>query len=79
MNAMRAREGVMFSKKYGMSLQKLYPVVEADMSDSGSFDNVLEFIQNTSDRTLPESILMMVPEAWEEDTNMKENRKNFYR
>ena len=78
-NRMRSREGVMFSKKYGMSLQKLFPVVEADVSDSGAFDNVMEFIHNTSDRTLYESILMMVPEAWEQDPNMDQKRKDYYR
>ena len=78
-NAMNAREGVMFSKRFGMSLHKLFPIVEADMSDSGCLDNVLEFLYHTSDRSLTECMLMMVPEAWEGDVNMKENKKNFYK
>ena len=64
---MRAREGVMFSEKYKEDLQKLYPVVEDGMTDSGCFDNVLEFLVRAGERTLPEAAMTMVPEAWEKD------------
>ena len=70
---------VLCSKRLGMSLHKLYPVVEADMSDSGCVDNVLEFLFHTSDRSLPECMLMMVPEAWEADENMQPHKKHFYK
>lgn len=36
-NLMRAREGIMSSTTYGDDLQKLYPVVENEMTDSGCF------------------------------------------
>ena len=51
---MAAREGVMHSEVYGASLAQLYPVVEEGMSDSGSVDNVLEFLIMAGGRTLPE-------------------------
>lgn len=54
-NLMKAREGVMKSDKYGSDLKKLYPVVEPNLSDSGSADNVLEFLVNVGERPLPEA------------------------
>ncbi|MDA2935530.1 glutamate synthase subunit alpha, partial [Acidobacteria bacterium AH-259-D05] len=68
-NWMRAREGVVKSDLYGDDLRKVFPVVEPDCSDSGNFDNVLEFLIMTG-RTLPESVMMMIPEAWENHENM---------
>lgn len=44
----------MSSEKYGENLQKLYPVVEEGLSDSGCFDNVLEFLVLAGGRSLPE-------------------------
>lgn len=66
-NFMRAREGVMYSEKYKDDLHKLYPVVEDGMTDSGCFDNVLEFLVRAGGRTVPEAAMTMVPEAWEKD------------
>ena len=43
-NLMRAREGLMSSAEYGDDLHKLYPVVEENLSDSGTVDCVLEFL-----------------------------------
>ena len=51
---MHAREGVMHSTVYGNKLKCLYPVIEEKMSDSGQFDNVLEFLIMAGGRTLPE-------------------------
>lgn len=78
-NLMRAREGVMKSKHFGRSLNKLYPVVEAEMSDSGCVDNVLEFLVNAGGRMLPEAVMTMVPEAWQNDALMNQEKKSFYR
>ncbi|KAH7644617.1 glutamate synthase 1-like protein [Dermatophagoides farinae] len=77
-NFMRAREGVMSSKYFGNKLSKLYPVVEPNMSDSGSLDNVLEFLVTVGGRTLPEAVMTMVPEAWQNDTEMHPEKKLFY-
>lgn len=51
---MRAREGVMRSQLYGEELSRLYPVVEENLSDSGSLDCVLEFLIRAGGRSLPE-------------------------
>lgn len=77
-NLMHAREGSMKSTKFGQQLNKLYPVIEPDMSDSGSFDNVLEFLVNAGDKSLPEAVLCMVPEAWQNDLLMHPKKRSFY-
>lgn len=77
-NLMKAREGVMKSELFGDELKKLYPVVEPNLSDSGSFDCVLEFLTQASDRTLPESVMTMVPEAWQNDKTMPQEKRDFY-
>lgn len=51
---MKAREGVMSSQVYGDELKLLYPVVEPNLSDSGSADCVLEFLVMAGQRSLPE-------------------------
>lgn len=76
-NWMHAREGVLESDLFKEDLAKTLPVIEAEVSDSGSFDNVLEFLMMNG-RTLQEVILMMVPEAWQNDVNMSDEKKAFY-
>ncbi|VVM22307.1 Glutamate synthase [NADPH] large chain (EC [uncultured Gammaproteobacteria bacterium] len=76
-NWMHAREGVLESDLFKEDLAKTLPVIETEVSDSGSFDNVLEFLMMNG-RTLQEAVLMMVPEAWQNDANMSDEKKAFY-
>jgi len=76
-NWMRAREGAAESDLFGDDLNKLFPVCEAHCSDSGTFDNVLEFLLMNG-RTLQEAIMMMVPEAWQMHETMPEDKRAFY-
>jgi glutamate synthase (NADPH/NADH) large chain len=76
-NWMRAREGTLESELFPDNLDKTLPVIETEVSDSGSFDNVLEFLMMNG-RSLHEAVLMMVPEAWQNDTNMSDAKKAFY-
>jgi glutamate synthase (NADPH) large chain len=76
-NAMVARQGMLQSDVFGADLQKLMPIVDEDCSDSGTFDNVLEFLL-MSGRTLQEAVLMMVPEAWQQHTSMAPEKRAFY-
>jgi len=76
-NWMHAREGVVDSDLLGDDLPKLFPIVEPDCSDSGTFDNVLEFLL-MSGRTLQEAVMMMVPEAWQNHESMSEAKRHFY-
>ena len=76
-NAMNAREGVVATDVFGGDLQKLFPIVDPNCSDSGNFDNVLEFLL-MSGRTLPEAVLMMIPEAWQQHATMSQEKRAFY-
>lgn len=76
-NWMHAREGVINSELFGDDLKKLFPIVEPDCTDSGNFDNVLEFMLMNG-RSLQEAIMMMIPEAWQNDDQMSQAKKDFY-
>ncbi|XP_058809290.1 uncharacterized protein LOC131674568 [Phymastichus coffea] len=77
-NFMKAREGVMKSSVFGDQLKQLYPVVEPNLSDSGSADCVLEFLVMAGQRSLPEAVMTMVPEAWQNDLTMATEKRDFY-
>jgi glutamate synthase (NADPH/NADH) len=48
------------------------------MRDSGNFDAVLKLLTKGYDRSLPESIMMMIPEAWQDNQNLSQKKKDFY-
>ncbi len=77
MNWMAARQGMAASPLFGDEINKLFPIAEPDCSDSGTFDNVLEFLL-MSGRTLQEAVMMMVPEAWQQHETMPEHKRAFY-
>ncbi|MDP6733225.1 MAG: glutamate synthase large subunit [Gammaproteobacteria bacterium] len=76
-NSMVARQGKVKTDVFGDSLQQIFPVIDADCSDSGSFDAVLEFLL-LSGRSLAEATMMMIPEAWQSNANMAQEKKDFY-
>src|SRR6056297_1018077 len=76
-NWMRAREGSARSELFGDEVSKLFPVVEPHCSDSGTFDNVLEFLL-LGGRTLQEAVMMMVPDAWQKHETLPEDKRAFY-
>ncbi|MEZ5561013.1 MAG: glutamate synthase large subunit [Pseudomonadales bacterium] len=76
-NSMNARQGMVSSPLFGDDLKKLFPIIEKDCSDSGSFDNVLEFLL-MSGRKLQEAVLMMIPEAWQQHATMDAAKRAFY-
>ena len=67
----------MASELFGDDLQKLYPILRAGASDSARFDNALEFLCLTG-RELPEAVLMMIPEAWENRDDMDPDLRAYY-
>ncbi|KAF7722913.1 glutamate synthase [NADH] [Apophysomyces ossiformis] len=77
-NWMRAREGIMASDKFGDELEWLYPIVEEGGSDSSAFDNVLELLVVNGVLTLPEAIMLMIPEAWQNNPGIEPKKKAFY-
>ncbi|MEZ6118730.1 MAG: glutamate synthase central domain-containing protein [Pirellulaceae bacterium] len=76
-NWMKAREGMVASELFGNDISKLFPICEPDCSDSGTFDNVLEFLL-MSGRSLQHAVMMMVPEAWQNHDTMSETKRAFY-
>lgn len=78
-NWMRARESQLGSELFGDSdnLERTFPVCTPDASDSASFDEVLELL-HLGGRSLPHSVLMMIPEAWENHASMDPARRAFY-
>ncbi len=76
-NWMQARQGVVRSELFGDELAKTFPIAEPDCSDSGTFDNALEFLLMNG-RTLQEAVMMMIPEAWQNHETMPESMRAFY-
>ena len=74
---MRVREEIMKSDVFGPQIEKLFPIILPGKSDSASMDMVVELLTHT-DRSLPEIMMMMIPEAWEKHATMSEDKKSFY-
>lgn len=74
---MRVREEIMKSDVFGPQIDKLFPIILPGKSDSASMDMVVELLTHTG-RSLPEVMMMMIPEAWEKHETMSEERKAFY-
>ena len=76
-NWMRAREALLESDLIPGDLERIYPICTTGASDSASFDEVLELL-HMGGRSLPHAVLMMIPEAWENHTEMDAKRRAFY-
>ncbi len=76
-NWMRAREALLSSDLVPGDLERLFPICTTGRSDSASFDEVLELL-HMGGRSLPHAVLMMIPEAWENHTEMDAQRRAFY-
>ncbi|WP_433324884.1 glutamate synthase large subunit [Spirillospora sp. CA-294931] len=76
-NWMRAREALLRSDLIPGDLARIYPVIDIEASDTASFDECLELL-HLGGRSLPHAVLMMIPEAWENHTEMDPARRAFY-
>ncbi|MEM9711993.1 MAG: glutamate synthase large subunit [Actinomycetota bacterium] len=76
-NWMRAREALMRSDVLPGDLERIFPVLTPDASDTASFDECLELL-HLAGRSLPHAVLMMIPEAWENHETMDPARRAFY-
>ncbi|GAB3617493.1 glutamate synthase large subunit [Okibacterium endophyticum] len=75
-NWMRARQSQLESDLIG-DMRPLLPIITPGASDSASFDEVLELL-TLSGRSLPHAMMMMVPEAWEKQEGISQQRRDFY-
>lgn len=76
-NNMKARESLMSSDLLGGSLREYLPILNESGSDSATFDNCLELL-NQSGRSMPHSIMMMIPEAFGTRYHMSTDKRAFY-
>ncbi|MDB2648085.1 glutamate synthase large subunit [Flavobacteriaceae bacterium] len=74
---MNAREELMKNDFIGKDLEKIFPTILKGKSDSAQMDMVVELLLTTG-RSLPEVMMMMVPEAWEKHKSMSDDKKAFY-
>ncbi len=74
---MRSREELLKSELFDEDLKALFPIILSGKSDSASMDMVVELLL-MSGRSLPEIMMMLVPEAWEKHQEMSESKKAFY-
>ena len=75
-NWINAREGKAESPLFP-DIKKVFPVVDDSGSDSAMFDNTSEFLHMTG-RSLPHAIMMMIPEPWERNNLMSQEKHDFY-
>ena len=64
------------SSKIPGDLSRLSPICTPEASDSASFDEVLELL-HLGGRSLPHAVLMMIPEAWENNATMDPAERAF--
>lgn len=78
LNWMKAREAILQSNLFTQAeIDMLLPVCQEGASDSANFDMVLELLV-LSGRSLPHALMMMIPEAWQENKAMDPKRRAFY-
>ncbi|MEC8974775.1 MAG: glutamate synthase central domain-containing protein, partial [Actinomycetota bacterium] len=77
-NWMRAREAMLSSDALGSDIETLFPICTPGASDTAAFDECLELLV-LGGYSLPEAVLMMIPEPWENHESMSEPLKSFYR
>ncbi len=76
-NWMNSRRYSMYSELLGDDLKKLWPVIEKSPSDSATFDNALELLV-MGGYSLPHAMMLMIPEAWKDNSLMDPKRSSFY-
>ena len=76
-NWMNARHSILKSKLFGDDIEKVWPIIKEGQSDSASFDNALELLVRGG-YSVFEAMLIMIPEAWQNDFLMDSKLRNFY-
>ena len=76
-NWMRARYSSLQSEVFGDELPKMFPVLTESGSDSATLDNAMQFLC-VNGRSLPHAVLMLIPEAWQNNAQMDPDLRAFY-
>ncbi len=77
-NWMQTRQGLLESSLFGRELKRILPVIVPGGSDSATLDNVFELLV-LSGRSLPAAMMMLIPEAWEQNKLINAKQKEFYK
>ncbi|WP_141433606.1 glutamate synthase large subunit [Bacillus sp. 03113] len=77
LNWMKAREQQFVTEAFGDDLQKLYPILDENGSDSSVFDNAFEFFV-LAGRKPAHAAMMLIPEPWSENPYLSEEKRAFY-
>ena len=77
-NWMATREALLASPRLPGNLERLFPICAEGVSDTASFDQVLELLY-MGGYSLPHAVLMMIPEPWENHEAMSPELRAFYR
>jgi len=77
-NGVSARERLLGSELFGADIEKLKPVIVEGGSDSAAIDNFIELLV-LSGRSLEHAMMMLIPAAWEHDTLMNKELRDFYK
>lgn len=79
LNKMKSKENLMKSKYFSdEELSRLIPITDKQKSDSANLDSMVELL-TLSGRSLPHAMMMLVPEAWQDNEVMDRDRKSFYK
>jgi glutamate synthase domain-containing protein 2/glutamate synthase domain-containing protein 1/glutamate synthase domain-containing protein 3 len=76
-NWMYARQNVLATPLFGDDIKKLFPVITPGGSDSASLDNAVEML-TMGGRELPHVMSMLIPEAWDADGTMPDEKRAYY-
>ena len=76
-NWMAARQATMSSPVFGDDMEKLWPISYEGQSDSACFDNALELLFQGG-YSLPQAMMMLIPEAWAGNPLMDDTLRAFY-
>ncbi len=74
---MRSRQELLESDWFGEEIKNVLPIILPGKSDSATMDMVVELLLMTG-RSLPEVMMILVPEAWEKNNEMSEAKRAFY-
>ena len=74
---MRSREELLKSDWFGGDIKKILPIILPGKSDSATMDMVVELLLMTG-RSLPEVMMILIPEAWEKNDAMSKTKRAFY-
>lgn len=87
-NTLRGNKNWMYSRgslisspifeESGNNTKALLDSTSDDYSDSGNFDAVLDLMSKGSHRSLPECVMMMIPEAWQDNPSLSDSKRSFY-